>query len=59
MNDQPLITSFIVRCSLLETDQRTNDKKWRVKVSHVQGEEEVVVNDLEEALFYMKRKIEE
>ncbi|MFT4414864.1 hypothetical protein ACLM5H_13475 [Fredinandcohnia humi] len=59
MSDNQTITSFVVRCALVDVDEVTLKKQWRIKVSHVQGEDEVVVADLEDALSFMKRVIEE
>lgn len=59
MNENPIITSFVVRCALVDVDEETLKKQWRIKVSHVQGEDEVIVTDLEEAYSFMKRVIEE
>lgn len=58
MNDNQ-ITSFVVRCALINVDNETMKKQWRIKVSHVQGENEVVVTDLEDAVQFMKQVIEE
>ncbi|MEH7381659.1 hypothetical protein V7138_14450 [Bacillus sp. JJ1533] len=59
MNDNQPITSFVVRCALVDVDNTTMKKQWRIKVSHVQGEDEVVVTDLDDAVQFMKRVIEE
>ncbi|WP_026021724.1 hypothetical protein [Bacillus timonensis] len=59
MNDNQIITSFVVRCALINVDNETMKKQWRIKISHVQGENEVVVTDLEDAVQFMKRVIEE
>ncbi|MFS0824262.1 hypothetical protein [Bacillus sp. 1P02SD] len=59
MNDNQTITSFVVRCALVDVDNQTMKKHWRIKVSHVQGEDEVVVTDLDDAVEFMKRVIEE
>ncbi|WP_077617207.1 hypothetical protein [Bacillus sinesaloumensis] len=59
MNDNQIITSFVVRCSLIDVDNGTMKKHWRIKVSHVQGENEIVVADLDDAVQFMKRVIEE
>lgn len=59
MNENQLITSFVVRCSLIDIQDETGKKQWRIKVSHVQGEKEIAVQNLDEALRYMKRIIGE
>ncbi|WP_449539383.1 hypothetical protein [Ferdinandcohnia sp. Marseille-Q9671] len=59
MNENQPITSFVVRCSLIQVDDKTMKKQWRIKVSHVQGENEVVVTDMDDAIRFMKRVIEE
>jgi hypothetical protein len=59
MNDNQTITSFVVRCALIHVDSETMKKQWRIKVSHVQGEDEVIVTDLDDAVQYMKSVIEE
>ncbi|WP_453990551.1 hypothetical protein [Bacillus nitroreducens] len=58
MNDNQTITSFVVRCALIDIDHETMKKSWRIKVSHVQGENEIVVTDLDDAIQFMKRVIE-
>ena len=59
MSENQMITSFVVRCSLIDVNEVTNKKEWRIRVSYVQGEEEIIVTDLDDAVDYMKRIIEE
>ncbi|MCA1030963.1 hypothetical protein LCL95_08020 [Bacillus timonensis] len=59
MNELQLIQSFVVRCNLLDVSDGTGQKQWRIKVTHVQGEEEITLTSLEEALAYMKRTLGE
>ncbi|CAM3786872.1 hypothetical protein [Cytobacillus oceanisediminis] len=48
------IASFIVRFHLAETDERTGEKKWRIKVTHVQDEKVNLFETMEEAMGFMK-----
>ncbi|QOR67477.1 hypothetical protein IM538_04875 [Cytobacillus suaedae] len=54
-----LISSFVVRCNLVDIDETSGKKQWRIKVSHVQGEEEVAVKNMDEAVSFMKQVIGE
>lgn len=54
-----LISSFVVRCNLVDFDEASGKKQWRIKVSHVQGEEEVAVKNIDEAVSFMKQIIGE
>ncbi len=54
-----LISSFVVRCNLVDIDEISGEKHWRIKVSHVQGEEEVAVKNMDEAVSFMKQIIGE
>jgi hypothetical protein len=52
------IASFVVRFQLAG-DQRENEKKqWRIKVTHVQKDQEQLFESIEEAMAYMKVKAE-
>lgn len=58
-DNNQLISSFVVRCNLVDYDEATGSKQWRIKVSHVQGEEEIAVQNIEEAVNYIKQIIGE
>jgi hypothetical protein len=49
-----LITSFVVRCHVIDSHQRD----YRIKLTHVQGEQELSFDSFEEAMNYMKKKVE-
>ncbi|WP_456272337.1 hypothetical protein [Bacillus sp. AK031] len=49
-----LITSFIVRCHVMESQEK---KDYRIKLTHVQGESELSFDSFEEAMDYMKRTV--
>jgi hypothetical protein len=52
------IASFIIRFHLAELDEGTNNKHWRIKVTHVQQESETLFKTIEEAMEYMKTIVE-
>ncbi|WP_075981498.1 hypothetical protein [Bacillus massilinigeriensis] len=56
--EQNQIASFIIRFHLAEVDETTNEKKWRIKVNHVQSEQETFFESFEEAMKYMKRVVD-
>ena len=53
-----LITSFIVRCHVIESRQEGGEKGFRIKLTHVQGENELSFDSFEEAMNYMKQTVE-
>jgi hypothetical protein len=59
MEEIQQITSFVVRCSCIEVHESTGKKLWRIKIKHVQGEEEISVQNLDDMMMYMKRVLGE
>ncbi|WP_456275934.1 hypothetical protein [Bacillus sp. AK128] len=59
MEDVQQITSFVIRCNCIEVQELTGKKLWRIKIKHVQGEEEISVQSLDDMLMYMKRVLGE
>jgi hypothetical protein len=57
MTQQP-ISSFVLRVLLVGNDPKSGGKQWRIKVTHVQSNEVVTVQTMEEATRYMDRIIE-
>ena len=53
-----LVSSFVVRFNEVGFDPAMNQKQWRIKVTHVQGEEEATVRTMEEAMDFMKHVLE-
>jgi hypothetical protein len=53
------VASFIIRFQLADLDKNTNRKSWRIKVTHVQTDEETHFESLEEATVFMKKMIGE
>ncbi|MBM6617150.1 hypothetical protein [Bacillus suaedaesalsae] len=53
------ITSFVIRCTCVDVQEITGEKVWRIKVKHVQGEEEIAVQSLDDMMVYMKRVLGE
>ncbi|MDQ0153818.1 hypothetical protein [Robertmurraya andreesenii] len=57
--EQNQIASFIVRFHLADIDMESNRKSWRIKVTHVQKDEETLFESIEEATVFMKKVIGE
>jgi hypothetical protein len=57
--DTKQITSFIVRFQLTDIEEESNEKHWRIKVTHVQDEYENLFQSIEEAMLFMKQKVED
>ncbi|MEH7122054.1 hypothetical protein V7122_06775 [Bacillus sp. JJ1532] len=55
--EQKQIASFIVRFHLADIDEHTGKKKWRIKVSHVQEDIEILFESIEDAMNFMKNII--
>ncbi|WNS76809.1 hypothetical protein RRV45_07430 [Bacillus sp. DTU_2020_1000418_1_SI_GHA_SEK_038] len=55
--EQKQIASFIVRFHLAEIDEQTGKKKWRIKVSHVQEDIEILFETIEDAMNFMRNII--
>jgi hypothetical protein len=51
------IASFIVRFQLTEFNEEPIEKRWRIKVTHVQEDYENLFDSIEEAMLYMKEKV--
>jgi len=55
-------TSFVLRFSRLGSRQKddfgADTPRWRIRVTHVQSNDETVVNSLEEAMQYIGRIVE-
>lgn len=47
-----VMSSFVLRCSPLEHEDATNHK-WRIRVTHVQNQDEVTVSTLQEAMKFI------
>lgn len=57
--EQTQIASFIIRFHLAEFDKDSNRKSWRIKVTHVQEDEETLFETIEEATLFMKKIVGE
>jgi hypothetical protein len=52
------IASFVVRFQLSGEQHETEKKQWRIKVTHVQKDQEQLFETIEEAMIYMRAKVE-
>lgn len=57
--EQSQIASFVIRFHLAEVDKETNKKNWRIKVTHVQKDEETLFETIEDATHFMKKIVGE
>jgi hypothetical protein len=53
------ITSFVIRFNCVDVQDVSGERVWRIKVRHVQGEEEISVQNFEDLVLYMKRVLGE
>jgi hypothetical protein len=53
------ISSFIVRFQVTDLNEESNEKQWRIKVTHVQEDNENLFNTIEEAMQFMKKRVED
>jgi hypothetical protein len=53
------ITSFIVRFQATDVLEESNEKQWRIKVTHVQEDYENLFNSIEDAMEFMKKRVED
>lgn len=56
---QSQIASFVVRFHLTDVDKESKKKNWRIKVTHVQKDEETLFETIEEATVFMKKIVGE
>ncbi|TCZ77134.1 hypothetical protein E0485_11765 [Paenibacillus albiflavus] len=47
-----VMSSFVLRFSPLEDEDRA-DHKWRIRITHVQNQDEVTVSTLQDAMNYI------
>lgn len=57
--DTRQITSFIVRFQLTDMLEEKNEKQWRIKVTHVQEDNENLFDSIEDAMIFMKNRVED
>jgi hypothetical protein len=57
--DTKQITSFIVRFQLTDLLEEKNEKQWRIKVTHVQEDNENLFDSIEDAMIFMKNRVED
>ncbi|WP_163100748.1 hypothetical protein [Peribacillus alkalitolerans] len=50
----PSVTSFIVRFHLASMEPESGQKKWRIKVTHVQDETEMTFENIEEVSLFLQ-----
>jgi hypothetical protein len=53
------ISSFIVRFQVTDFNEESNEKQWRIKVTHVQEDNENLFNTIEDAMQFMKKRVED
>jgi hypothetical protein len=53
------ISSFIVRFQVTDFNEESNEKQWRIKVTHVQEDNENLFNTIEDAMQFMKMRLED
>jgi len=53
MADAKVMSSFVLRFSPLEQTE-SEDRKWRIRITHVQGQDEIVVGSLQDAMSYIE-----
>jgi hypothetical protein len=58
MTDHSIVSSFVVRFSIIQDAAARSVHRWRIKITHVQNQEEVTVNTMEEAYSYMNEVLE-
>jgi hypothetical protein len=51
------VASFIVRFQITDQTVKTNENSRRIKVTHVQDDDEYLFDSLEEAMEFMKEKV--
>lgn len=56
--DSNQIASFVVRFHLADVNEETMKKRWRIKVTCVQSDEETLFESIEEAMDFMKMTVE-
>lgn len=55
MADNQQVTSFVVRFSPMGQEELPESKRWRIRVTHVQGQEEMMVTSMEELCELMEQ----
>lgn len=55
--NQPSIASFVVRFHLTSIVPETGEKKWRIKVTYVQDEQEITFESFDEAVHFMNNRV--
>jgi hypothetical protein len=56
MIEPQAVSSFVLRCSFVKDEQ--DGGQWRIRVTYVQGEDEIVVGSVKEAMGYIEGILE-
>jgi hypothetical protein len=51
------VTSFVLRCSAAGDESQPEDRRWRIRITHVQDQEEIVVGSIREAFDYIEEML--
>ncbi|MBM4763523.1 hypothetical protein [Bacillus sp. B15-48] len=52
--EQEHLASFIIRFHLVGMDEATHKKRWRIKVTNVQANNDTLFETIEDAMLYLK-----
>jgi len=59
MDEGKLVSSFVLRFSRMNVDgEKDLEPLWRIKVTHVQGNDEIIVGSMEQAMQFIDRIME-
>ncbi|MFJ8247159.1 hypothetical protein [Peribacillus asahii] len=51
------IVSFIFRFHLANTETLTEEKQWRIKVTHIQDDNEMTFENLDDAVNFVRQSL--
>ncbi|RID84054.1 hypothetical protein D1953_14500 [Peribacillus asahii] len=51
------IVSFIFRFHLVNTEIWTEEKQWRIKVTHIQDDDEMTFENLDDAVNFVRQSL--
>lgn len=57
--DPQQIESFVVRFHLADVEKETGKKRWRIKITHVQGETDWMFESVDDAMNFIRQTLEE
>ncbi|NOV00397.1 hypothetical protein [Paenibacillus planticolens] len=52
-----MVSSFVLRFSSVGEEEQPEERRWRIRITHVQDQDEIVVGSMQEAFDYIEQAL--